>query len=138
MAAVGVNHKIACCRGAIGKGHAYARVVFVDVFHALAELHLVATPEVQHFALEFSARDGAGTPAGTLNQRGKAKAGQGLAAPVIFVGHKTHRTAVGFDNVAHAEVLHTLHAVRPYGDGRPDGPDLFYGFEHGTVDARFL
>ena len=138
VAAVGGNQKIACCRGAIGKGHAHARLVFMNVFHTLAELHPVATPEVQHFALEFSARDGAGTPSGTLNQRGKAKAGQGLAAPVIFVGHKTHRTAVSLDDVAHAEVLHAFHAVWPDGDSRPDGPDLSYGFKHGTVDARFL
>ena len=138
VAAVGGNQEIPVCRGAIGEGNAHARVVFVDVLHALAKLHLVAPPEVQHFALKLSARDGAGAPAGTLNQRSEAEAGQGVAAPVILVGHKPHRTAPGFDNVAHAEVLHTLHAVRPDGDGRPDGPDLFYGFEHGTVDARFL
>jgi hypothetical protein len=125
VAAVGGNQKIPGCRGAIGEGDAHARVVFMDAFDALAELHLVAPPEVQHFALKFSARDGAGAPAGTLNQRGKAKAGQGIAAPVILVGHKTHRPAVGLDDVAHAEVLHAFHAVRPDGDGRPDGPDLF-------------
>ena len=138
VAAVGGNQKIAHCRGAVGEGHAHARVVFAYAFDALAELHLVAPPEVQHFALKFSARDGAGAPAGTLNQRGKAEAGQGLAAPVILVSHKTHRPAVGLDDVAHAEVLHAFHAVRPDGDGRPDGPDLFDGFKHGTVDARFL
>lgn len=138
MAAVGGNQEIAGCRGAVGKGDAHARVVFTDAFDALAKLHPVASPEVQHFALKFRARDGAGTPAGALDQRGKAKAGQGLAAPVILVGHKPHRAAVGLDDVAHAEVLHALHAVRPDGDGRPDGPDLFDGFKHGTVDARFL
>ncbi|GBE72274.1 hypothetical protein EKINANG_39240 [Enterobacter sp. KINAN-G] len=138
VAAVGGNQEIPGGGGAIGEGHAHARVVFMDAFDALAKLHLVATPEVQHFALKLSARDGAGAPAGTLNQRGKAKAGQGIAAPVILVGHKTHRPAPGLDDVAHAEVLHAFHAVRPDGDGRPDGPDLLYGFKHGTVDARFL
>ena len=52
---------------------------------------------------------------------GRAKAGQRVAAPVILVGHKTHRPAVCLNDVAHAEVLHAFHPVGPDGDGRANG-----------------
>ena len=66
----------------------------------------------------------AGASSGALQQRG-AKAGQRVAAPVILVGHKTHRPAVCLNDVAHAEVLHAFHPVGPDGDGRANGFDLF-------------
>ncbi len=63
--------KIARRRAAVGKCYADASIIFPDVFDALAELHPLATPEVQHLALQFSARETGEASPGALHQRGR-------------------------------------------------------------------
>ncbi len=138
VTAIGGNQEIPRRGSTVGEGDGDASRVLTDAFNAFAELNVLVPPEVQHFALQFRTRHGARATARALDQRGKAKAGEGIAAPVILIGHKAHRAAVGLDDVAHPEVLHAFHPIGPDGDCRTDGLHLFHGLKHGTVDSRLL
>ena len=102
MAAVGGNQKIALRHRSVGKPDPNAVGVFFAAGNAFTKLHCLPSPEFEHFALQFGAGNRAGASAGARNQRSEAKLSQRLSPQILLVGQKLHRSAVVFDNIAHA------------------------------------
>ena len=101
MATVGGNQKISLRHRPVGKPDANAVGVFFAAGDAFTKLHGVASPEVEHLALQFSAGNRTGAAAGTLYQRSEAELGQVLPAQIILISEKMHRAAVALDNIPH-------------------------------------
>ena len=135
MAAVGGNQEITVRCSAIGKPRGNAVGVLFHVAYTLAKLHLIASPVIEHFALQLCARYRARATTNPLNQRCQAKLRQGFALAVIFIGHKAHWAAVSLHHLAHTQMTHAFHAVGPDGNRRTDGFDLFYRLKDVTRDA---
>ncbi len=132
MGAVGGYQHIALGDVAVCKSSPHAAAEILYVRNALAELNIFASIGINQHVLQFGAGDRIGAFAHAVDKRVEAKAGHGLAADMLLIGHILHRSPKLLQRLLHAEPVQALHAVGPHGDRRAHG----FNFPYRLIDFR--